>query len=75
MTEWISVKDQLPEKYERVLIFDNKDGMLVGCLLGKPWKEATHWMALPEPPKPTNLIDSFIADGGFDRVMGCKNGE
>lgn len=25
--------------------------------------------------QPTNLIDSFIADGGFDLAMGCKNGE
>lgn len=69
MSEWISVKDRLPEKYERVLIFDNKDGMLVGCFLDKPWKEATHWMPLPTPPKPTNLIDSFIADGGFDKAI------
>ncbi|MBF7686007.1 hypothetical protein I2F17_09275 [Acinetobacter sp. B10A] len=25
--------------------------------------------------QPTNFIDGFIASGGFDRVMGCKNGE
>lgn len=37
--------------------------------------EITHWMPLPSPPKPTNLIDNFIASGGFDRAMGGKNGE
>ena len=69
MSEWISVQDQLPEKHERVLIFDIEDGMLVSCLLGKPWKEATHWMPLPSPPQPTNPIDSFIASGGFDKAL------
>ena len=51
LNDWISVDDRLPGKYDMVLIFDNKDGMLVGYLLGKPWKESTHWQPLPPPPK------------------------
>ena len=85
MREWISVKDRLPEIGVRVLVSDNEGfGVLSGRLMHKGWylegeldknANVTDWQPLPKPPKPTNLIDSFIADGGFDRAMGCKNGE
>lgn len=61
MTDWISVKDRLPEKWCPVLV---SNGLLVneGYLddQGK-WKrfdedfyifsEITHWMPLPKPPE------------------------
>ena len=84
MSEWISVEDRLPKIGETVLVFESKvliatykkSGFVQHCFDLEHYAEyTTHWQPLPEPPKPTNLIDSFIADGGFDRVMGCKNGE
>ena len=63
--EWISVKDRLPEENLRALCFIQKDGIQILCF-GKyggrmTWQgdeynyelnEVTHWMPLPEPPKP-----------------------
>lgn len=51
------------------------DYIIATCVYGTSNEECPHCVAKRESPKPTNLIDSFIADGGFDRVMGCKNGE
>lgn len=63
-TEWISVKDKLPEKEQVVLLYYNGD-FLVGHIQilysdgDVRFKEApggmynipaTHWMPLPEPP-------------------------
>ena len=92
MSEWISVKDRLPEHNQMVLVYRPTAHLHPSCdpeikicefiewkKIGYQFEssihEATYWQPLPEPPKPTNFIDSFIADGGFDRVMGCKNGE
>jgi hypothetical protein len=64
-TEWISVKDQLPEIGRWNLVFSwmgpiiasyFKDGFY--CMqLNQPGlkmavSDVTHWMPLPEPPKP-----------------------
>ena len=62
--EWISVKDELPEFDEQVLIITDKQQKLVTKLVSKHidaegetlnWSpdihEITHWMPLPEPPK------------------------
>lgn len=62
-TEWISVKDRLPETSESVLV-TGAGGMAIAfiCLLSKrftqvnTWNDSihesiTHWMLLPEPPK------------------------
>ena len=62
--KWISVKESLPSEKENVLCSDGesvhelyfrplKDGTVYfeddeGSTL---WKEVTHWMPLPEPPK------------------------
>ena len=63
--EWISVKDRLPAKHERVLIYDS-----VCHNIYMAWRDddldvwfseeylpdfvyVTHWMPLPEPPKET----------------------
>ena len=64
MSEWISVKDRLPEFGEKVLITDVSGDVLVYSLeqtcSGECWWEdeywnwyndVTHWMPLPEPPK------------------------
>lgn len=60
MTDWISVKDRLPEPHTDVLFF-GRDGFFIGWYgyLMKKWRsdefgevqEVTHWMPLPTPPE------------------------
>ena len=61
MSEWISVKEQLPTSSTTVLIA-HKGGVSFGWFNGMYWergastahrmiKTVTHWMPLPEPPK------------------------
>ena len=66
--EWISVKDQLPEKDVQVLAYmllDNIQGIstaiyyknedhweIENCLYDNCYDIPTYWMRLPEPPKP-----------------------
>jgi hypothetical protein len=55
---WISVKDRLPEKGQRVLVHRevNKGQELLsysicdGSILKHSKPETTFWMSLPEPP-------------------------
>lgn len=64
MTEWIDVKKEMPEQGKEVLIFQVKWG---DCYLAtysekkESWFDdcgdklespVSHWMPLPEPPKP-----------------------
>lgn len=64
MSEWISVKDRLPEEGKSVLIFDECGNILVYSLerdrdgdlhweddYGYWHNDVTDWMPLPEPPK------------------------
>lgn len=37
--------------------------------------ESAYKVMIKASQQPTNLIDSFIADGGFDKAMGGKNSE
>lgn len=60
--EWISIEDELPEKWRYVLALDEYDeeswkpciayiddkGWVAGGIVGC---KITHWMPLPEPPK------------------------
>ena len=59
-SRWISVKDRLPEDYQRVLCLFESGTMEVSfrasvkgfCYEGfKQTGKVTHWMPLPEPPK------------------------
>lgn len=64
MTEWISVKDRLPEKYVDVLLFNpSSETIEIGSFFGAmdKWSVAwvddqfpkyyfSHWMPLPDPP-------------------------
>lgn len=64
MSNWISVKERLPEAEQKVLVCGKRNGMQVGafrglmCLsdpMGWWWKketrlDVTYWMPLPEPP-------------------------
>ena len=64
MSEWISVKDKLPEEFENVIAF-NRRGRGKACDMDicwwngysfdrcgkRPYSNVTHWMPLPEPPK------------------------
>lgn len=59
--EWISIKDQLPEIAEDVLIHERGlQEPYVGWRTGESWssyneymdqKDITHWMPLPKPPQ------------------------
>jgi hypothetical protein len=63
MSEWISVKDRLPENGQRVLcynkymyvkdydcVFYDGDFNWTGSRIGQI-EGVTHWMPLPKPPK------------------------
>lgn len=53
--QWTSVKDRLPERDRRVLVYIPKmNGSDCDIQISKGWgvsKYVTHWMPLPEPPK------------------------
>jgi len=66
MTEWISVKDKLPEEDEMMILFYSTEGGVcsgnyeveeevyysLDYIGGAGYrKSVTHWMPLPEPPK------------------------
>lgn len=66
VNQWISVKDRLPEKEQRVLVFYKVIGeknRIHNDVIATNWRksngdfipfedyEITHWMPLPEPPK------------------------
>lgn len=66
MSEWISVKDRLPEEGEDVLIIEEDGCIDVGHMLrwkGKSdWNshlffepKVTYWMPIPEPPEEGGL--------------------
>lgn len=59
MSEWISVKDDVPNASDSVLIATRSGGVGEGCLEDGTWwwisevkvyVEVTHWMPLPSPP-------------------------
>lgn len=64
MSEWISVKDNLPKKNQPVLCFYKfepespnviADNIYMGGgLFMSETSKVTHWMPLPKPPKETN---------------------
>lgn len=58
MSEWISVKDRLPEpEVKEVLVWDKEESSVCPCNSFGGWKRLlsfkyiSHWMPLPEPPK------------------------
>ena len=65
MSEWISVKDKMPEPRIDVLVFNQFNGIKIGwCDKTRLFKDLewlvygsdeepfiTHWMPLPNPPK------------------------
>ena len=57
MSDWISVKDRLPEQYEEVLVYSAKYCVQVDWIADKPYywwnygELVTHWQPKPEPPK------------------------
>jgi len=62
--EWTKTSDALPEKYIRVLVYDNKNDVIkidmcvneiIATPIGYSWQTSyrghiTHWMPLPLPP-------------------------
>jgi len=52
--QWISVKDRLPERNQRVLLYDKMfneiHNVVISCLPETIDSDYTHWMPLPEPP-------------------------
>lgn len=57
MSEWISVKDRLPNEKTRVLVFVPHGNRKIDIdgMVGRIWVRwngrVTHWMPLPEPPE------------------------
>ena len=64
MSDWIPVKERMPEDDRRVLVVGPRGGMAIGRKDYKPTGDrawfsvgdgrimaATHWMPLPDPPK------------------------
>lgn len=64
MSEWISVKDSVPNDFDTVLIFAWGRTIFTAYRIKGKWEldgpasmpdieiiEVTHWMELPEPPK------------------------
>ena len=57
--KWISVKDRLPERFNRVLVCRENGKVEQGFrdvgdwwkIYGTRTKHITHWMPLPEPPE------------------------
>ncbi len=60
-SEWISVKDRLPEKEGTYLTYTENEQIHIDCFCIYPNHgtkffvggngKVTHWMPLPEPPK------------------------
>ena len=56
MSEWISVKDRLPEPWTEVLVWRGSEYPIVSSEVTSTglwchFFNITHWMPLPEPPK------------------------
>lgn len=61
---WISVEDRLPEKAGRYLVSTQRMVYVMHFEAEKfIFSDITHWMPLPEPPKPKELTfkDVFLA--------------
>ncbi len=55
MSEWISLKEKIPKKYEVALVYCPKETIRIRPCQFSHWEDAeqlgiTHWMELPEPP-------------------------
>ena len=80
MSEWISVKDTLPELEQEVLVYANREYLkrkihthFYWCLADFEDLKITHWMPLPTPPKEQPFTkEQSVVITGFTRVMACK---
>lgn len=64
-TDWKSVDDELPDEFEKVLVYDETEGVCRGYIYCNQWQHdpigsyasdgclfhVTHWAKLPKGPK------------------------
>lgn len=78
--EWISVEDRLPEKKDELCLVYRKNGS-IGlsvhyCETNHYWSygDVTHWMPLPEPPKPKEPTFKDVFLKAFPKAPLNKDG-
>lgn len=77
-TEWISVEDRLPEEEGQYLVCQKGNAIVTSSysLCKKKWfhHEVTHWMPLPEPPKPKEPTFKDVFLEKFPKAPVDKDG-
>lgn len=78
MSEWISVKDRLPEyDHDCIVANINEGSVYVGCYVEdrwkykgekheNPWRNVTHWMPFPSLPNQFDCLCGIEIDDEED---------
>jgi hypothetical protein len=71
MNEWISVEDKMPENKEEIVLAnsDSDNGIILSSARHFSGQRVSHWMPLPEPPKPDGPFRA-----GHDRINFYDDG-
>ena len=72
MSEWISVKDRMPEPKEKAICLNRHGDMMIGTYTEWGWmfpcyyEKPTHWMPLPEPPEEGTVEEALLTPSRKD---------